>query len=83
VLRDEPFRQKEFSRRVPMEFFDKTIYVVSPEDLILSKLIWIQSYQSPVQMEDIKNLLSTDKLDRIYIEEWVRNLNLNTFDLLK
>ncbi len=66
-----------------MEFFDKTIYVVSPEDLILSKLIRIQSYQSPVQMEDIKNLLSTDKLNRIYIEEWVRNLNLNTFDLLK
>jgi len=83
VLKDEPFRQQEFRRRVPMEFYGKTIYVVSPEDLILSKLIWIQSYQSPVQMEDIKNLLLSDKLDRTYIEEWLRKLNLNTFDLLK
>ena len=83
VLKDEPFRQQEFNRRVPMEFYGKTIYVVSPEDLILSKLIWIQSYQSPVQMEDIKNLLLSDRLDRTYIEEWVRTLNLNSFDLLK
>jgi hypothetical protein len=83
VLKDEPFRQQEFSRRVPMEFYGKTIYVVSPEDLILSKLIWIQNYQSPIQIEDIKNLLLSDNLDRSYIEEWVKNLNLNTFDLLK
>ena len=83
VLKDEPFRQQEFSRRVPMEFYGKTIYVVSPEDLILSKLIWIQNYQSPIQIEDIKNLLLSDNLDRPYIEEWVKNLKLNTFDLLK
>jgi hypothetical protein len=31
VLKDEPFRQQEFNRRVPMEFYGKTIYVVSPE----------------------------------------------------
>lgn len=32
VLKNDPFRQNEFTRRIPMEFFGKTIYVVSPED---------------------------------------------------
>src|SRR5438309_9973496 len=45
VLKSEPFRQNEFTRRIPMEFFGRTIYVVSPEDLIISKLIWIQELQ--------------------------------------
>lgn len=37
-----------------IDFFEKTIYVVSPEDLLISKLIWIQDYQSPLQMEDVQ-----------------------------
>ena len=66
-----------------MEFLGKTIYVVSPEDLIISKLIWIQDLQSPVQMEDIKNLALSDRLDWSYINQWVGRLNLNSYNLLK
>jgi len=82
VLKSEPFRQNEFSRRIPMEFFGKTIYVVSPEDLIISKLIWIQDLQSAVQMADIRNLVTSDNLDWEYINLWIGKLNLNTFNLL-
>ena len=66
-----------------MELFGKTIYVVSPEDLIISKLIWIQDLQSAVQMEDIKNLVLSDNLDWAYIDFWVGKLRLNSFNLLK
>jgi hypothetical protein len=55
---------------------------MSPEDLIISKLIWIQHLQSSIQMEDIKNLVKIDTLDWSYIKQWVENLKLNTFDLL-
>jgi hypothetical protein len=82
VLKSDPFRQIEFSRRIPMEFFGKTIYVVSPEDLIISKLIWIQDLQSAVQMADIRNLVTSDNLDWEYINLWIGKLNLNTFNLL-
>ncbi|HWK06345.1 MAG TPA: DUF6036 family nucleotidyltransferase [Puia sp.] len=82
VLKSEPFRQNEFTRRIPMEFFGKTIYVVSPEDLIISKLIWIQELQSAVQMGDIKNLVISENLDWEYINLWIGKLNLNTFSLL-
>lgn len=64
ILKNHPFRQHEFNRRIQMDYFGKTIYVVTPEDLLISKLIWIQDLQSAVQMEDITNLLSVENLDR-------------------
>lgn len=82
VLKDEVFRKEEFSRRKKVDFFDKTIYVVSPEDLLLSKLIWIQDFQSAQQMEDIKNLAVIDHLDWPYITKWLDQLNLKSFNLL-
>jgi hypothetical protein len=82
VLKDEAFRQEEFNRRKRVDFFNKTIYVVSPEDLLISKLIWIQDFQSTQQMEDIKNLAAIDQLDWPYITKWINKLNLKSFDLL-
>jgi len=41
ILREEPFRQEEFNRRRQIDFLDMKVYFVSPEDLLLSKLIWI------------------------------------------
>ncbi len=82
ILKNEPFRQLEFTRRKEIEYLDKKIFVVSAEDLLLSKLIWIQDYQSAVQMEDIKSILSSGNLDLDYIREWIDKLNLKTFDLI-
>src|SRR5882757_2161989 len=67
ILNNDLFRQEEFNRRVQMDYFGKVIYVVSPEDLLISKIIWIQDLQSAQQKEDIKNLASVDNLDWPYI----------------
>jgi hypothetical protein len=83
VLRPDPFRQMEFSRRVQIDFYGQVVYVVSVEDLLISKLIWIQTYQSPIQMEDIKNLASLDNLDWDYIKTWIDKLKISTFNLLE
>ena len=82
VLKDDPFRLEEFRRRLRVDYFEKTIYVVSPEDLLISKLIWIQDFQSAVQIEDIKSLVVLDTLDWEYISKWVKLLKLRTFDLI-
>ena len=63
VLKNHPFRKEEFSRRIKIDFFGRAIYVVTPEDLLISKLIWIQDVQSALQMEDIKNLSAVKSLD--------------------
>ncbi|OQP43445.1 hypothetical protein A4H97_11055 [Niastella yeongjuensis] len=83
VLKDEAFRLEEFERRKKVDFFDKTIYVVSPEDLLLSKLIWIQDFQSAQQMEDIKNLSAIEQLDWPYITKWIEKLHLKSFNLFE
>ena len=80
VLKNEPFRQAEFNRKKLITFFNIPVYIVSPEDLLLSKLIWIQQLQSSLQMEDIKNL-SEIELDWEYINSWIKELHLNTFNL--
>lgn len=40
VRKEAPYRRLEFERRRPAEFEGQKIWIVSPEDLILSKLFW-------------------------------------------
>jgi Nucleotidyltransferase of unknown function (DUF6036) len=82
ILKNESFRQTEFKRRSEIKFLEMNISIVSPEDLLLSKIIWIQELQSGVQMEDIKALSILEELDWDYIDHWIKELNLKTFNLL-
>jgi hypothetical protein len=82
LLKDEPYRQTEFKRRIKADFFEIPIFIVTPEDLLISKLIWIQEMKSTIQMEDIKNLALIETLDWEYINYWLKKLNLNTFKLI-
>lgn len=82
ILKDEPFRQVEFERRIRVTLLGMQVDVVSPEDLLLSKLIWIQNIQSSLQMEDIKSLKEFPGLDWEYINTWIGSMKLNAFDLL-
>ena len=83
ILKNEPFRQSEFRRRKKVKFLDINISIVSVEDLLISKIIWIQEIQSGVQIEDIKSLSILADLDWSYVNSWIRELNLKTFNLLE
>ena len=72
-----------FSRRVRVKEFGTEVYLITVEDLIIAKLIWIQQLQSEKQMEDIKSLLLANNIDLSYVNNWCDKLQLNTFDLLK
>ena len=82
ILKEEKYRQVEFSRRTTAQFFDSKIFIVTAEDLLLSKLIWIQELQSNLQMDDIKTLAKKPDLDWNYIDSWIEALHLKTFDLI-
>jgi hypothetical protein len=81
ILKDEPYRRMEFSRRQITDFYGSPVFLVSAEDLLLSKLIWIQGLQNNLQKEDILNLAVLENLDWHYINYWIKELQLNTFDL--
>lgn len=84
VRRDDAFQQTEFSRRIRMAVFDDfDCWVISPEDLVLAKLIWIQKLFSDRQLDDVKNIVRDYKpLDRAYIADWITRLNLIDFNVL-
>ena len=79
VRKDDAYRLVEFNRKKKFTLDDTFLWIVSPEDLIISKLYWAKDSLSEIQMKDIKNLLMTlDQLDHEYINEWVNKLNLET-----
>lgn len=77
IRKDSPYRLLEFQRRRPMEVEGIKMWIVSPEDLILSKLFWAKESESEMQLGDVKNLFGVVKdLDFPYIEQWVHTLGL-------
>mgnify|MGYP000642670623 CR=1 FL=1 len=82
VKKNNPFRNEEFKRKQNHELFGFKAWIVSPEDLILSKFIWIQDITSDIQLQDIKNLLDHTNTNKEYIKTWIKTLNLKTYNLI-
>ena len=78
VRKPEEYRLAEFNRREKVAFSGIDLYIVSKEDLILSKLKWAEESNSDLQIRDIKSLLNTG-YDEAYLLEWAKKLNLYNF----
>ncbi len=75
IRKHEEYRQHEFARRVRMRVEGFDVWVVSKEDLILSKLHWAAGSASERQLADVENLIATG-CDEAYIRQWSAALNL-------
>lgn len=60
VLKSDPYHQEEFARRKLVMLGDFQTWIVSREDLILSKLYWARDSKSEMQLRDVNNLLTAD-----------------------
>lgn len=78
VGRGDAFDASFRKRRIAKTIQGTTVYFASPEDLILSKLLWFKQTQSTRQLEDIESILSIsgDVLDHAYISEWTARLGV-------
>lgn len=77
VRKDSDYRREEFTRRRAVAIADQQVFLVAPEDLILSKLDWAKESRSQTQLGDVRNLLrSVQGLDRAYLNHWVERLGL-------
>jgi len=81
VKKNTEYRILEFKRRRKERIGNSEVWIVSPEDLVISKIEWIQQLKSDRQISDIENLLSIPAIDKNYIIDWCNKLKLNTFDL--
>ena len=79
VRKETEYRREEFARRRAVSVAGQRVFIVSPEDLILSKLDWAKESRSQMQLDDVRNLLrSVQGLDTEYLNRWADRLGLTT-----
>jgi hypothetical protein len=83
LMRDgDKLRQSAFERRVKVDYGPPIgkVYVHSPEDLILYKLMYLGLSEQPKHARDIAAILRAKKnqLNLMYIEEWVNRLGFGS-----
>ena len=77
VRKTATYRQIEFARRQLVKIEDITAWIVSPEDLLLSKLAWAKDSHSEMQLNDVRGLINSVKtLDWSYIKKWAVQLDV-------
>lgn len=80
VRAEDELRQTAFQRRQEVDFGEPIgkVYVHSPEDLIIYKLIYFSISEQPKHIRDITVILQAQKnlLDLVYIVKWVNRLGL-------
>lgn len=78
IRKDRPYSSQEFARRSKANVSGMQVYVLSPEDSILSKLEWSKDRQSETQLNDALNvmLIQKDKLDFDYLKKWAAHLGV-------
>jgi len=77
VRKASEYRRAEFERRQTVKILDFTTWIVTKEDLIISKLWWAKDSHSELQLRDVRNLLATG-FDAAYLGRWTRTLGLTT-----
>ena len=73
------YAKEGFSRRKKLEIAGRPLWVISPEDLVLSKLRWMQSAGgSERQLQDCRSIMDLNKgrLDLAYMQKWAPQIGV-------
>lgn len=80
VLDDTLYHRQVLQRRVemPLPGFNRTFWVVTPEDIILMKLIWRRKTQSQKQWDNALGVVRVkgNTLDWAYLRDWAGQLDV-------
>jgi hypothetical protein len=77
LVKKDLFGESSFKRRLRKKIFNKEIFIISPEDLILNKLLNYKETSSIRHLEDVQSILKTSKVDLKYIKKWTKKLSLS------
>ena len=75
VRKDTPYRRREFERRKAVQMPGFEAWIVSREDLILSKLAWAKESGSELQLRDVGALLAAGA-DEAYLRACAGELSV-------
>lgn len=81
IRKDEEYRIEEFARKKKITIDTVPVWIVAPEDLILSKLVWVKNSGSELQFRDARQMMALKDIDETYLQKWSRTLGVD--DLMK
>ena len=75
IGKDNLFTKTQFSRRIRGDIFGVPTIVTSPEDVIISKLIWSKASDFERQLRDALGvvLVQWETLNRDYLRKWAKD----------
>lgn len=78
LLREDPFEQTAFARRVGVLLLGAAAWIATPEDVILHKLYWSRLTPSERQLSDCAGVwaVQAGALDVAYLRRWATHLRV-------
>jgi hypothetical protein len=83
VRSDDAHDQERFRRRQRVRMLDRLAFVASAEDMIVTKLRWVEEARRAKDREDVRNILAVrgSELDWTYLQRW--SIKHGTAELLE
>jgi len=80
IRKKRPFSSEEFKRRRKVNITGLDIWVVSPEDMVLTKLEWSKGEVTGNQFQDALGIavVQWDVLDKDYLLRWAKELQVDS-----
>ena len=79
VRADREYEVEKFERRRQTDIAGQAMWVISPEDLVLSKLAWAKDSRSELQFRDVRSIIALQpSLDWSYMNRWAQRLTVAT-----
>lgn len=76
LVKKDAFGNSEFKRKLRRKIYKQKIFIISPEDLVLTKLLGYKETQSERHLEDAKSILKTSRVDLKYLKMWADKLGV-------
>ena len=72
ALGDDEHDQQRFTRRIRVKTFDRSVWIASLEDMVVTKLRWSQHAGREKDISDARNLIGVQRehIDWPYVESW-------------
>ena len=72
VVGNDDYEEERFRRKIIKDILGLKVSVISPEDLILIKLLWYKNSDSRRHLEDAESILKISPVDLEYLKKWAK-----------
>jgi hypothetical protein len=76
VAKNDILSETRYKNRIAKKISNRNVYFISPEDLIISKLLWHKETMSDRHLEDVQSVVKFSKLNKKYLRNTAKELGV-------